>query len=140
MIVYLETSALLCWILEEESIFAVKKIVNETRHFVSSSLLEIEVGRAIQRLKVAKKLSSSFEKRISYIWDKIFVNIEIMEITRNIINRSQLAFPIEPVRSLDAIHLATALEFNKIYLELKILSFDERILGNLKPLGLSKAL
>ena len=46
---------------------------------------------------------------------------------------------VEPVRSLDAIHLATALEFTKVVATLGVLSFDTRITDNLDPLGLEPA-
>ncbi len=63
-----------------------------------------------------------------------------MEITAEVRNRASMNFPIEPVRSLDAIHLATALEFMQAYNEMKVISFDKRIIDNLEPLGLLPAL
>ena len=53
--------------------------------------------------------------------------------------RAAMRFPIEPVRSLDAIHLATALEFTKELEGLRVLSFDARITDNVTPLGLVSA-
>jgi hypothetical protein len=44
------------------------------------------------------------------------------------------------VRTLDAIHLATALRFATTFPALPVLTFDERILANLEPLGLASAL
>ena len=59
-----------------------------------------------------------------------------MEITKEIREGASQPFPVEPVRSLDAIHLSTALEFLKIYPEMKVLSFDKRINDNIPSLGL----
>jgi hypothetical protein len=42
----------------------------------------------------------------------------------------------EPVRNLDAVHIATALEVQELYPDLEVLSLDQRILDNLVPLGL----
>ena len=61
---------------------------------------------------------------------------DLMEITPEVRSRAAMPFPLEPVRSLDAIHLATALEFLKSFPDLQILSRDQRIIANLEPLGL----
>lgn len=60
----------------------------------------------------------------------------LFELTGSISDRAGEPFPIEPVRSLDAIHLATALETQEIYPDLGVLTFDQRIIDNLVPLGL----
>lgn len=46
---------------------------------------------------------------------------------------------VEPVRSLNAVHLASAIELLAAYPDLMVLSFDDRIIANLEPLGLEKA-
>ena len=60
----------------------------------------------------------------------------VMEITKEIQLRAGQGFDIEPVRTLDAIHLATALECRQIFRDLKIYTLDKRIEDNLKPMGL----
>lgn len=52
-----------------------------------------------------------------------------MEMNFPVKRRSAESFPIEPVRSLDAIHLATALQFLEVYPSLEFLTLDERITG-----------
>ena len=42
-----------------------------------------------------------------------------------------------PVRTFDAIHLATALEFAIVFPEMRMLSADHRIVDNGEALGLS---
>ena len=51
--------------------------------------------------------------------------------------RAGQAFPVEPVRTLDALHLASALEFLVLFPDLKVLSLDDRVLANLPQLGLA---
>jgi hypothetical protein len=43
-----------------------------------------------------------------------------------VVRGATMDFPIEPVRSLDAIHLSTALEYKKLYPELKMLTTGTR--------------
>ncbi len=57
----------------------------------------------------------------------------------DILERAGKPFPREPVRSLDAIHLASALELLQAFPELKVLSHDAGILANLPELGLPSA-
>jgi hypothetical protein len=62
-----------------------------------------------------------------------------MEITGEIRVRAAEAFPVESVRTLDAVHLATVLEFARVFPDISVLSTDSRILANLEPLGLRPA-
>jgi hypothetical protein len=61
----------------------------------------------------------------------------LMEISEEVRLRAGRQFPIEPIRTLDAIHLATALIFMRAFPNLFILSFDHRILENAQPLGIA---
>ena len=46
------------------------------------------------------------------------------------------SLPCEPIRSLDALHLATALIVRNLSPEVQVLSFDDRIRDNATALGL----
>lgn len=59
-----------------------------------------------------------------------------MTITEDVLSRAARGFPIEPVRTLDALHLATALAFTAVFPDLEILSLDRRITDNARALGL----
>lgn len=59
-----------------------------------------------------------------------------MEISSDVRLRAGRPFPAEPIRSLDAIHLATALALVEGYGPMTVLSSDDRIDRNLEPLGL----
>jgi hypothetical protein len=60
----------------------------------------------------------------------------LVELTESISARAGEPFPVEPVCSLDAVHIATALAAQGLYADLEVLSFDQRIQDNLVPLGL----
>ena len=62
-----------------------------------------------------------------------------MSLTTGVLARAGRAFPVEPVRTLDAIHLATALEFLAAFPDLAILALDRRVLANAIALGLAAA-
>ena len=59
----------------------------------------------------------------------------VLSIDSEVVARSRRAFPREPVRSLDAIHLSTALLARSLVAELSLLSLDDRVRGNGIALG-----
>jgi hypothetical protein len=60
----------------------------------------------------------------------------VMRIGREIVERARTPFPGEPVRTLDALHLASALVARAAVEDLAILSLDERVRGTGRALGL----
>ena len=59
----------------------------------------------------------------------------MIEISKSVREQVGAQFPIEPVRILDAIHLATATMLLAAYPDLKILTLDQRIAANAEALG-----
>ena len=59
-----------------------------------------------------------------------------MSMDESVVGGATVDFPVEPVRSLDAIHLSTALEYKKLYPELKMLTTDVRLKQNTALLDL----
>ena len=60
-------------------------------------------------------------------------------IDAEIVHRARRSFPHEPIRALDAIHLATALTVRNLSPDVQVLSFDERIRDNAATLGFQVA-
>ena len=63
----------------------------------------------------------------------------MQDMTDLVLDRASRTFPVEPVGTLDAIHLATALEFHAALGSLTMLSLDERIRANAAALGMEVA-
>ncbi len=131
MTVYLETSALLAVLFNEPSAPAVVDALNKTDNVITSVLTFIEAKRASSRYP-QKLMVSGLLENLSIRWNRIPIDETIQKIAGD-------PFPVEPLRTLDAIHLASALEMIKIFPDLTVLSLDKRILDNLEPLGLIKA-
>jgi predicted nucleic acid-binding protein len=60
----------------------------------------------------------------------------VLRIGPEIVERARQPFPSEPIRTLDAIHLASALVARSALSGLELLSLDERIRRAAIPLGL----
>jgi predicted nucleic acid-binding protein len=61
---------------------------------------------------------------------------DIVGFTPGIIRRARKSFPVEPIRALDAIHLASALAVCDTVDDLAILTFDDRIRRVAQAMGL----
>jgi predicted nucleic acid-binding protein len=59
----------------------------------------------------------------------------VFRISVEIVSRARHPFPAEPIRTLDAIHLASALAARSIVTGVDILSLDDRIRRSAKQLG-----
>ena len=137
--VYAETSAILAWLLGESNASVTVGVLNNAGEIVTSALTEVEVRRALVRISSEGMLSEAATTHLLGIFEATWRAWSVMEITAAVRTRASMRYPVEPVRSLDAIHLATALEFTKVVATLGVLSFDTRITDNLDPLGLEPA-
>jgi predicted nucleic acid-binding protein len=137
--VYLETSAVLRWLFHEPDAPSIARRIQETAEPVCSALTILEVQRALVR---AERERPSRGRKFGVLRRQLgeaSADWNVLEITPDIRIRAGEPFPIEPIRTLDAIHLATALRFARAVPELSVLTFDRRILANLEPLGLLQA-
>jgi hypothetical protein len=56
-------------------------------------------------------------------------------VSEDVVERARRPFPTEPVRTLDALHLASALVARAAVSELAVLSLDQRVRENAERLG-----
>jgi predicted nucleic acid-binding protein len=138
--VYLETSAVLRWLLGEPEASGIARRIQEAAEPVCSVLTILEVNRALARVRHERPSRGQKVHRLARQLTEASADWSLLEITPDIRVRAGEPFPVEPVRTLDAIHLATALRFARALPGLLVLSFDARILANLEPLGLLDAL
>jgi predicted nucleic acid-binding protein len=138
-VVYGETSAVLAWLLGDETRHRVRRVIDSAERVVTSALTLTEANRGILRAANERRVSGMDASRLKELLSRTINAWELLEITPEIRIRAGEPFPVEPVRTLDAIHLATVLRFAQVFPDISVLSFDERILVNLEPLGLLRA-
>ncbi len=138
--VYLETSAVVRWLLGEPDAPRIVRCIEESTEPLCSSLTILGTQRALARAERERPSRVQQIRRLRRQLGEVSADWHLLEITPGIRIRAGEPFPIEPVRTLDAIHLATALQFANAFPGLPVLTFDQRILANLDPLGLTNAL
>ena len=136
-VVYAESSAVLAWLLEEPGRHTVAGELASADQVVTSALTVIECSRALARAREIKRVKPAEELAALRLLDQAAVSWNILDISDRVAERARGAFPHEPVRTLDAIHVATAIVFDQALGAVRMLSFDERVRENAAALGLT---
>ena len=139
MNLYAETSAVVAWLLDEERGKRARSWLAAAEDVHTSDLTLIECDRAVRRAAVAGRVSVADASRLQTIVDTASAHWTLHGIDVEIVHRSRRSFPHEPVRALDAVHLATALAVRNLTPDVQVLSFDDRIRGNAAALGFAVA-
>ena len=103
---------------------------------MTSVLSLVEVERELARAEHQRVLTARQAKRLRGMLARGRASWILMEISGEVRARAGMAFLVEPLRTPDAIKLATALIFLRVFPDLRLLSFDSRILENALPLGI----
>jgi len=136
---YLDSSAVVAWLLGESRAAEVITAMNEAEVRVTSQLTLVEIERVIRRAVALRLIKDASAQKLRGLLARHRKKWITMELTESVLARAGSAFPIEPVKTLDAIHLATALAFSESFPDLKVLAFDRRISQNAAALGLASA-
>jgi predicted nucleic acid-binding protein len=130
---YIESSALVAALLERDE-SALKSLRTKGR-LVTSALTIAEAARAILRARVSARLKVDQERALIRAVRRFERRSYIVAVTDTILARVGRPFPIEPIRTLDAIHLATADLLGEPPQLVTIVTRDVRVRDNAQALG-----
>ena len=137
MIVYAESSAILAWLLGEPSQTVAIRELEGADRVVTSSLTAVECARGLARARAAGRVSRAAELAALRMLDVAEASWDVHDLSDRIMTRARSSFPSEPLRTLDALHVATAQLFHEALGDVGVLSFDHRIRENARALGLA---
>ena len=135
MNLYAETSAVLSWLLGQDSGYRAYQALAEAELVFTSDLTLIECDRVLHRAAVTGQLDESVAIEARTIVETASAHWTLCAMDAEIVEASRRRFPHEPIRSLDAIHLSTAVFVRNLAPDVCMLSFDERIRQNAAALG-----
>ncbi len=95
----------------------------------------IECSRSVPRAVMEGRMAAGQESASLELLAAASARWQIYDLAPEIVERSRMPFPKEPVRTLDAIHLATMLALREGARDLRVLSVDDRIRENAALLG-----
>jgi predicted nucleic acid-binding protein len=139
VIAYAESSAVLSWILSDAKGDAVRRAFADAERVVSSTLTQVECARALSRAVGLGRMGRGEELAALRLMDAAAATWAVLEMSGKVLTRARGAFPVEPVRTLEALHLAVALLFREALPDLLVVSLDERVRANAEALGLPVA-
>ncbi|MBN1193357.1 MAG: type II toxin-antitoxin system VapC family toxin [Coriobacteriia bacterium] len=136
MVAYLDSSVILRHILLGEE--PIRHALAFPR-MVSSELTEIECRRVLHRYRLAAQLTDEGLTEARERLDAVLQGIDLLELTRPIKQRAMESFPVH-VRTLDALHISTALAVAEGSDGLSLFSHDREMNLCARSLGLAVAL
>lgn len=136
MIVYAESSAVLSWLLGESRGEEILQFLEDADFVVTSDLTLIECDRVLHRGLSLGELDMDRVVRCRTTLRRVVAGWVLLRISTEIVERARGQFPQEPIRSLDAIHLASALDTIALIPETNLLSLDERVRRCGRALGI----
>jgi hypothetical protein len=133
---YAESSAVLAWLLDEESAATVRESLAAEQLVVASDLTLIECDRVLHRAATLGELTEAdAADRRAYL-ATIAAHWTVLRVGPEVVERARQPFPGEPIRTLDAIHLASLLVARSALAGLALLSLDARVRGAAGRLGI----
>lgn len=132
---YIETSVLLAALLENDR--DAKEAIRAPGHRITSALTLAEANRAVIRGRATGRLDAEAERGAVRGLQTFARRCEIVAISDEVLTRAGRLFPVEPVRTLDAIHIATAELLGDPPPLIAFITRDKRVADNARALGYS---
>ncbi len=136
MTLYAESSAVLAWLLDEAPGARIRQLLSEADVVIASDLTLIECDRVIIRAAAVDGLTEGDAADRRAHLASAAATWHMLRIGAEVVDRARQPFPGDPIRTLDAIHLASALVARAAVPGVALLSLDERMRGAAQRLGL----
>jgi hypothetical protein len=134
---YAESSAVLSWLLDEQPAPAVRRLLGQADIVLASDLTLIECDRVLLRALALEELTEAetADRRAHLV--SAATHWHVLRITPEVVDRARQPFPGDPIRTLDAIHLASLLSARSAVAGLRLLSLDDRMRHAAQGLGVA---
>ena len=125
---YLDTSAVLRAVLENGTSPEVEAKIAAAPVLITSRLALVESSRALHRLRQLGKVSevqlATAQREVASLWARC----ELWELTAAVCEMARQVAPGKPLRTLDALHLATFVLAREKIEDLELVTVDNRLL------------
>lgn len=103
---YVESSGVLTWLLGEPRGEEARSLLSVARRVLTSELTLIECDRALIRAETLGDVLPARRAEITAIFRAAAARWDVLKLDDEVVGRARQPFPKEPIRTLDAIHLA----------------------------------
>ena len=105
----------------------VERRLAEAPTLLTSRLSRVEGARALLRLRREGRVGETALADAARCLAELWARCEIWELTKTVCDLAAQVAPLHPLRTLDALHLATFLEARLRFPDLEILMTDQRL-------------
>lgn len=130
---YIESSALLAAILEGDR--AARRAIRSRGRHITSALTLTEAHRAVLRARLTGRLTSDQERAAVRGLRTFARRCELVAVSDQVLERAARPFPVEPIRTLDAIHLSSIILLGEPPQLLTVVTRDDRVAQNATAMG-----
>jgi predicted nucleic acid-binding protein len=104
---------------------------------VASDLTLVECDRVLIRAQTSGDLVEAEVAGLRAALNRAAAHWNLLRVGNEVVERARRPFPVEPIRTLDALHLASALVAATAVADLTVLSLDRRIRAAARQLGMA---
>lgn len=134
---YIESSALVAALLEQDA--GVLAELREVGRRITSALTFAEAARALLRARVTRRITLDEERSALRALRTFERRCAVVAVTEAVLTRAGRQFPIEPIRTLDGVHLATVDLLGETPQLVTVITRDDRVARNARALGYAVA-
>lgn len=127
MTVYAESSAVLAWLLDQPHGDRAAAALADADLILASELTVVECDRVLVRAVTLDELREADAADRHARLNAASARWALLALDEEVLERARRPFPGEPLRTLDAIHLASAFVARKAVPDLVVLSLDARV-------------
>lgn len=125
----------MAWLLDQPGGWQAYDRVRTAEMALTSDLTMIECDRALLRHVSLGRLDGERVRTLRGELAAVTSSWQLLTIAPEIVARAREPFPDDRIRSLDAIHLASALVARSRFRDMAMVTLDDRIRGNATALG-----
>lgn len=126
---------MLSWLFGEPTGAQVREVLASAELVLSSELTLIESDRALIRAEAQGLIAEAQQADLHATLDKAAAHWIVFRVDSEVTERARRSFPVEPIRTLDALHLATALAVRALVPGVTLLTLDRRVRDSGRALG-----
>lgn len=127
MKIYAESSAVLTWLFGEEAAPRVRDVLSKAELVMASDLTLVECDRVLIRALALGEIDEAAAADRRAHLNRAAAHWHLLRLSTDIVDRARRPFPAEPIRALDAMHLASALAARSGVAGVELLSLDDRV-------------
>jgi hypothetical protein len=135
MRLYAEPSAVLAWLLGDTAGDPIRTLLQQAELVITSDLTLVECDRALQRAQRAAHVSEADAADRRAHLNEAAATWHVLRVHPAGVERARRDFPSEPLETLSALHLASALVARSAIPGLAVLALDDDVRRNARLLG-----